>query len=187
MSWQVTTVNRLFDLIGENGKVRHFRVQTDGVKIQDVAKKIVKGPTGVDCFFLVVCHNGKRGIAPKEFNYMSWAMGYYEDWIMPRFDMMDYQNIELTYEHQDLLRKVKHDGVLHIDTDKLLDDRLKMQLKHMGLQKASFYHLYENKFSKWFVMAGSAVENDDHFLKLPVQQQLYLAVNSVKNVISKYK
>ena len=61
MAWQVRAVDRFFDLLtDERGKIKHFRVQKDTLAILEIAKKIVKGPSGIDCFCLWVNHNGKK-------------------------------------------------------------------------------------------------------------------------------
>ena len=106
---------------------------------------------------------------------------------MPRFELTDYQNIEMDFEYQDLLRKIKHDGEWHVEAMKLMEgSKLKTELMHMNLKTVSFFNVEQSKHVNWFSMAGSAVEQE-YFSTPSEQHELFLAVSKIKDIVSKYK
>lgn len=184
--WHVAIVNRIFDFIRRDKKgIKVEKFAKDFGKVNDIGKDLVNnGQLSIDCFFLLINHNGIKKTNPHIFKYRTIAAGYYTEWLMKNFKPNDYRNVEMDQEYNDLLSKLAIEKEWHIEVERLLEGKLKTELDHMGIRFVSFHYIEFNDDLKYYVMAGTT-QYGEFFSSAHHNYQLGRAVNKVKYIVQK--
>lgn len=185
--WHVAIVNRLFDFLRREKKgIKAEKFAKDFGKVTDIAKELVdNGYLSIDCFFLMISHNGIKKINPHVFKFRTIGPGYYREWLMPNLQPTDYRNVEMDQEYHDLLSRINVEKEWHIEVDKMLEGRLKTEMDHLGLRFVSFHYIEFNDDLKYYVMVGTT-QYGEFFSSAHHNYQIGRAVNKVKYIVQKY-
>lgn len=156
----------------------------DSVKINEVSKGCVLSGLSVDCFFLVMAHNGSGILKPHGFKFCSIMDGTWNDVLIRRFKIEDYRNIEIDYDYAMLLINIRHYKEYSSKTEEM-NGNLRTRFEYEGITFAKFFFLKEDRNAMWFIVAGTTA-HDECFKTQAKRQLLSVAVNKVKNIIRKY-
>lgn len=157
----------------------------DSIKIRILAEELVFSGLSIDCFFIVMAHNGAHKMKPHGFKYWSIIDGSYDELTMGKFRYVNYQNTIIDLEFAQLVDRVYEKKEVFIGVDEMPEGNLKNSYEYEGLEYIKFFYLKQDKRALWFIMVGTAApaETLDTVLH---KRQIFLAVNKVKNIIRGY-
>lgn len=154
-----------------------------------IIKSVVNGPhLSVDCFFIVLAHNGGKKLNPFTLQYTSVMSGEYKTWLMPTFDITDHKNVESDHDHREFLSSIYEDrrkgnGInWHVE---MADDNLKAKYSFENVKFLKCFFLHYSDVGMWFAMVGTTQEGE-LFDDINHKQRIFYAVNKIKNIIKKY-
>lgn len=159
-------------------------VLKDSVLIRIISESVIE--TGVvDCFFLMMAHNGGKKLIPHGFKYRSVVGGDYTEWLMPNFEMNDYRNVPLDREYEQLLITIYEKKMHDVLVERMDSTPLSISYRFERLKYVRFYFVEDNEHGMWYIMAGTTQigeEMDD----ITHRHILQVAVNKIKNIIKRY-
>jgi hypothetical protein len=157
----------------------------DSVQINQIAGEMVSSDLSIDCFFLIMAHNGGFKLLPHGFKYWSIIDGRVQEWIMKNFKLSNYRNIVASLEYLHLFASIVEQKKYDVNIKNLRDGDMKT---HMNFEKVKHYRFFLLKKSKnaiWVAAVGTNADNE----KLDSVQHnhvLGIAVNKVQNIIKRY-
>lgn len=158
----------------------------ESILIRNISKGIVQnGALAVDCFLVMMVHNGGKKLMPHSFKYRSIVNGYHNSMQLSRFAPEEYRFLELDAEYELLIYNLCKKKEIDIVVSTLGDSKLSVKLKFEGLQFARFFYLYDNADSIWYAIAGTTSYNE-YFDTITHKHEFTIALNKIKNMIKKY-
>lgn len=185
MGWD-TVAGKVIDFL----KVIFTRKQTsdairDAKKIRDQALELIRSNLNIDCFFIIMVHNGGGRFRPHGFKYWSIIDGECDTKVMPRYDNESYQLINADNEFLQFALNLYEQRVVSVRVDEMPKGNLRTSYEYEGLEFIKFYFLKQDKFGLWFIMVGTTAP--DESLDDPEQAgKIFFAINNIKNLIRKY-
>lgn len=160
-------------------------VLKDAVAIRKVAGDIVSTDLSIDCFLLVMVHNGTGKLIPHGFKYWTILDGDYNDFLMSRFKMENYRNVIMDLDYANLFLKVKENKVYDTRPENMPAGLMRTNYTFEKLRFARWYFIKETRNAMWFILAGTTAPNESFDSELQ-QHRLNVDVNAIKNIIKKY-
>lgn len=157
----------------------------DSINIRIKAEELVFSGLSIDCFFIVMAHNGARRMKPHGFKYWSIIDGSYDELTMPKFRYVNYQNTIMDLEFAQLVDRVYTKKEVFIKVEELPEGNLRTAFEYEGLEFIKIFYLKQDTRALWFIMVGTAAPGETLASTLH-KQQIFLAVNKVKNIIRGY-
>jgi hypothetical protein len=157
----------------------------DRINIRLIGKELVKKKYSVDCFFLVLVHNGGGKLRPDNFIYWSIIDGWYNEELMKGFDHEKYILVNTETEFLLLARRIYENKGVGVRVDQMEKSKLKTSFQYERLKYIRFFYLKQDKRAQWFIMVGTTAENET-LDSLGAEAEIFSAVNSVKNIIKDY-
>lgn len=163
----------------------------DSLKIKEIVDVVLKrSGLSIDCFLIMLAHNGGHKLTPLTAKYRSVVAGDANQDQMRNYKPQNYVNLPIDDDYMRLLDEViknKNSSVgLSVDQargsmkDKFLFEHIKF---------ARYYYLHHSKSRAdgfYYLMVGTTQPGEtfeDPFHK----QQLYFAITKIKNIIKEYK
>lgn len=180
----------LFDAIGgvfKRNKISVEQALRDSITMKHIARDICKnGNNFIDCFFIMMIHNGGSKVLPHGFIYRSIIGGYHEDWSMPHFVAENYKYLELDYEYELLMGQLFKNKEVALDSEAMEESKLKTKLKFEKLKFVRYHFLKSNKRGLWYAMTGTT-QPGQRLDTVEDMHETNIALNKIKNIIKKYK
>lgn len=159
----------------------------DAPKIDEIAIELVKSWLSVDCFFVVIAHNGKKK-KDNKYKYISIVAGYHEEWILKKLVVTNYSYFEVDDEYRKLFDDIKRNVIFDVDAEEgAVDSKLYTNIRYEGLKHLRFFFLKENEDTGkfWYAVAGTNQANetfssDDH------KQKFFIAINKIKGILKNH-
>src|SRR5690349_15845245 len=182
MPWDIVA-ERLLDFIKVlfNRKKPSDAIK-DSIKIRILAEELVYSGLSIDCFFIVMAHNGNSKMKPHGFKYWSIIDGSYDELTMGKFKYTSYQNTIMDLEFAQLVNKIYEMKEVSLVTKYMPEGNLKTSYDYEELEYLKFFYLKQDRRAMWFIMVGTTAENES----LESNQQkrnIFIAVNNVKNML----
>lgn len=186
MAWEIAVVSKFLDLL----KVLFTRKKPsdaikDSIKIRILARELVYSGLSIDCFFIVMVHNGGSRLRPHTFKFWSIIDGEYDEVTMPKFKYSEYQNTNVDLEFNHLADSIYEKKEVAIRVDEMPQGKLRTCYEYEGFEFLRYYYLKQDKNAMWFIMVGTAAE-DEPMDSVHQRRKIFLAVNNVKNIIRGY-
>jgi hypothetical protein len=157
----------------------------DSIKIRIQANELVYSGLSIDCFFIVMVHNSGGKLKPHNFKFWSIIDGFFDEVTLPKFKYDNYQNTNMDLEFAQLAARIYEKKEVSIRTSELPVDNLRTSYEYEGLEYIRFYYLKQDRNAMWFIMVGTAAE-DESLESVHQRRKIFLAVNNVKNIIRGY-
>jgi hypothetical protein len=157
----------------------------DRINIRLIGRDLIKGKNAIDCFFLIMVHNGGGKIRPDNFIYWSIIDGEYNDVLMKGFDHEKYILVNTESEFLLLARRVFENKGVGLVVDQMEKSKLKTAFQYERLKYIRFFYIKQDKRAQWFVMVGTTAEKET-LDSIDAEAEIFSAVNSVKNIIKDY-
>src|SRR5688572_8196536 len=185
MGWD-TVAERLMDLLKVLFSRKHpSDAIKDSIKIRIQGRELVYSGLSVDCFFIVMVHNGGGRMKPHTFKFWSIIDGSYDDVTMAKFKYESYQNTIMDLEFAQLAARIHEKKEVAISTRELPDGNLRTCFEYEGLEYLRLFYLKQDRNAMWFIMVGTTAE-DEPMENVYQRRKVFLAVNNVKNIIRGY-
>lgn len=157
----------------------------DSIRVRELAKELVYSGNSIDCFFIVMAHNGNRRMMPHGFKYWSIIDGSYDELTLPKFNYMNYQNMIMDLEYAQLVARIYEKKEVDIKSSSLPPGNLKLSYEYEDLQYVKYFYLKQDRRALWFVMVGTAAQNEA-LESVYARRRIFIAINKVKNIIRGY-
>lgn len=186
----------LIEKIGEMliDLIQHFRRR----KVKQTTSEVIRGSTSiriisermvnsglVDCFFIIMVHNGGKKILPHGFKYWSIVGGEFNEILMKRFNILDYRNVIIDKDFEGLVDQVERKKMVECDVSTMDPSELYRRFRYEGLKYVKYFFLKDREYGMWFIMAGT-VQPDELMDSIDHEYQLSLSVNKIQNIIKDY-
>lgn len=179
----------LFILIFNKTKRKPSNVFNDSNTVESIADAIVNNSgLSVDCFFLVLAHNGGKKLNPLNLKYRTIMGGRHREWLMRNFDIRNYKNLLLDYDYNELLSNIYEDRRKNNGVDVSIEDTkdsMKQNLSFENIKFAKFFFLNYSNDGMWYLMVGTT-QAKERLDDIQHKQKLLFAVNKIKNIIKRY-
>lgn len=158
----------------------------DFIMIRDIARNIVhNGGLSVDCFLIMMVHNGGKKLTPHNFAYRSVVNGFHNEMTMPNFDSEDYRHLEIDYEYALLISEVIKKKEVSMLTVNMGDSKLSLKMRFERLKYSRFMYLFDDNNAVWYILAGTTQSNEE-FDTVTHRHEFNIAINKIRNMIKKY-
>lgn len=155
----------------------------DNILIRDICKQVViSGEMSVDCMLLVMAENGKG-----KHLYKKWSIieGYHNDFTMPNFDLRNYRDIIMDFDHMQLMQRICEQQTFGMAAAEIKGESLRTAYDFESIRYTRFFLIKESKHYMYYLVAGTTAYNE----KLNTQYQatrMRFAINKIINIVSKY-
>ena len=157
----------------------------DRINIRLIGRDLVKSRHAVDCFFLVMVHNGGGKLRPDNFIYWSIIDGWYNEDLMQGFDHEKYLLVYTESEFLILARRIYENKGVGVVVDQMEKSKLKTSFQYERLKYIRFFFIKQDKRAQWFLMVGTTAPNET-LDSIDAEAEIFSSVNSVKNIIKDY-
>lgn len=171
-------------LIGKKKKQTSDSI-IDQINIRLLSKALVKRPISVDCFFIVMIHNGGGPVRPDGFVFWSIIDGAHNEIMMPMFDQKNYLLVNMEMEFLLLAKRIYEQKGVGIRVDQMEKSSLRTSFEYERLKYIRFLYLKQDKRGMWFLMVGTTA-SDESLGSVQAEGEIFIAFNSVKNIIRDY-
>lgn len=183
MAWQVTAIEKLFELIKYLfGKKKFSDAIKDGIIIHGICEEIVKSHLAVDCFLLVMAFNGEG-----KYGFKKWSIigGSHNVELMPGFHYANYIDVIMDFDHLQLMQRIMEKKRFGLGREEIQGENLGRSYDFERIKYTRFFLIKETKTRMYYVVAGTTQYNEklntiDHL------QRMEVAVNKIKNIVDKY-
>lgn len=172
----------------KNKRKQPSNIFHDSNHIDRITHEIIESGLAVDCFFLVLAHNGGKKLSPVTLKYRSIMGGAYNEVQMKNFDISNYKNLPVDFDYNEHLSSIYEDrrrqhGIdigVEFASEKLRDIYLFENLKY-----CRYHFLHYSDEGMWFALIGTT-QDGENFNDTRHKQQIYFSVTKIKNIIKKY-
>lgn len=164
---------------------------SDSNRIDDISRDLVlDGKLNIDCVFVMLAHNGGKGLHPAALLFRTIVCGDFNSSKMKNFFRSNYINLALTYDYKLLLsdiyeRRFMFEGAARsIHTE---SQTFRFKFLHENLQYARYFFIHHRKKEgMYYLMIGTTSQYET--LDTPEHdQKIHFALNKITNIIKKYK
>ncbi len=157
----------------------------DGINIRLISKDLVKGGHSIDCFFIILVHNHGGRLRPDNFMFWSIIDGWYNEDLMKKFELENYQLVNPDTEFLLLAKRICEKKGVGLVVDEMEESALNTSFQYERFKYIRFFYLKEDKRGVWFIMAATLAEKE-YLDSIDAEGEIFIAINSVKNIIRGY-
>lgn len=156
--------------------------------IDRVCEEIIDSDLSVDCFLIMLAHNGGTKLNPVAKKYYSVVGGDYNDFLMRNFEFTHYKNLPVNFEYNELLSSIyedrrKNNGIaLQTMT---APDSLRIKYIYENLKFVKYYFLHYSDAGMWYVKVGTTQDGED-MADPRHRARIFFAVTEIQNILKKY-
>lgn len=190
MSWG-GFAEKMADLLlmikGRKNKYPPFNVFNDGKNVTTISEGIIDSGLSVDCFLLMLAHNGGKKLNPVNLKYRTVMGGDYNEVQMRNFDKDNYKNLPIDYEWNEIMSAIYDDRRKNLGVVVKVSEasgRVKEMLLYENLKYVKFYFVHYSEDGMWYLMIGTT--QDDDMDDVEHKGKIYFAVNQIKDIIKNY-
>lgn len=183
MGWEITAIEKLFDLMKYLfGRRRFLDAIKGGIVIHGICEEIVKSHLSIDCFLLVMAYNGEG-----KFGFKKWSIlnGSHNVELMPNFHYGNYVDVIMDFDHLQLMQRIIEKKRFGMARTEIEGESLGRSYDFERIKYTRFFLIKETKTRMYYVVAGTTAYNEsletvEHF------ERMRVAVNKIKNIVDKY-
>lgn len=158
----------------------------DSLHITQLSKTVVNSGLGIDFLFVVMIHNGGKVLRPHDFKYRSIVGGYYNEFTLKNFRWENHRRVLIDFEYEGLIRRIKKYQSVDVKNDEFMEGgQIRIASDFEGIKYKRYYFIQDDKESLWVVVAGTTASNET-MSSTWHKHTLNVAINNIKNIISKY-
>lgn len=189
----------IFGLIGKGADILLFflkrkkKIQISNVfsesnNIDAICEDMIDSGLCVDCFLIMLAHNGGTKLNPASKKYYSAIGGDYNSLQMRNFDFKNYKNYPVTFEYNELLSSIyedrrKNNGIA-IETA-TAPENLKTKYTFENLRFVKYYFLHYSDAGMFYLKVGTT-QSGEKMDDVNHRQRIFFAVNQIQQILKKY-
>lgn len=183
MAWEITAIEKVFDLLKYLfGRKRFSDAVKGGIIVHGVCEEMVKSDMSIDCFLLVMAYNGGG-----RFGFKKWSIihGSHNVLTMPNFHYANYVDVIMDFDYLQLHEKIVERKRFGLSRGEVQGENLGRNYDFEKVKYARFFLIKEAKTRMYYVVAGTTAFNEN-LGSVDQLRRMEFAVNKIKNIVDKY-
>lgn len=163
-------------------------VFSDSLKVNDISREILFGSMlSVDCFLVMLAHNGGKRLKPLSLKYHSVVGGNVNKMLMPNFDKENYVNLPVDYEYEALLNRILQAGTegITIHTSEVTG-YLRTKYEFERLNCVRYYFLHCSTEGEFYYLMVGTTQPGEEMNDTRHKHKLFIALNKIKAIIKRH-
>lgn len=188
LGWLGKALDIVLFLVKRKKQLVISNVFSESNAIDRICEDIIDSDLSVDCFLIMLAHNGGTKLNPVAKKYYSVVGGDYNEFLMKNFEFTHYKNLPVNYEYNELLSSIyedrrKNNGVLMATAT--APDTLKIKYIYENLKFVKYHFLHYSDAGMWYLKVGTTQENEQ-MMDAHHRARIYFALTEIQNILKKY-